>query len=176
MLGHGGADGAARGAQGGGAGARIGGDLGLAGADRLGDRLEGRRRPGLARGRQVARAGRQGAAARLEEALHDPVLEAVEGDDGKAAAGREHLLGGRQPALELVKLLVHVDADRLEGARRRVLLRARLVAERLADDLGELAGPLDRPRGDDRAGDPARLGLLAIMEDDVGDLGFVGAR
>jgi hypothetical protein len=47
-------------------------------------------------------------------------------------------------------------------------------AERLAHDLGELAGALDRPRGDDRAGDAARLRLLAIAVDDVGDLGFVG--
>ena len=88
--------------------------------------------------RQVARAGRQRAAALLEEALHDPVLEAVEGDDGEPAAGRKHLLGGRQPALELVELLVDVDADRLEGAGRRILLHARMMAERLADDLGEL--------------------------------------
>ena len=41
--------------------------------------------------------------------------------------------------------------------------------------VGELAGPLDRPGGDDRPGDAARLRLLAIMEEDVGDLGFVGA-
>ena len=120
--------------------------------------------PACARGRQVARAGRQRAAARLQEALHDPVLEAVEGDDGEAAAGRKHLLGGREPALELGELLVHVDADRLEGPGRRILLHAGMVAERLADDLGELAGPLDRPRRDDRPRDPARLRLLAIMD------------
>ena len=78
------------------------------------------------------------------------------------------------PPSSSCKLLVEVDPDRLEGAGRRVLLHARHVAERLADDLGELAGPLDRPGGDDGAGDPARLGLLAIMVDDVGDLRLVG--
>ena len=39
--------------------------------------------------------------------------------------GRKHLLGGRQPALELVQFLVHMDADRLEGPGRRILLHAR---------------------------------------------------
>ena len=43
------------------------------------------------------------AAALLEEALHDPVLEAVEGDDGEPAAGLQHLLGRLEPAFELLQ-------------------------------------------------------------------------
>ena len=78
--------------------------------------------------------------------------------------GAQDLLGGFEPAFELLQLVVEMDAQRLEGARRRILLRARLVADRLADDVGELAGPLDRARGDDRAGDAARLRLLAIVD------------
>ena len=88
----------------------------------------------VGRGPASATAGRwrepagSDAAARLEEALHDPVLEAVEGDHGEPAAGREHLLGGGEPALELGQLLVDVDAQRLEGPRRRILLHVRLVS------------------------------------------------
>src|SRR3546814_7285885 len=63
----------------------------------------------------MPRARRHGTAPLLEEPLHEPVLETVERDDGKAATGLQHLLGGRQPALELLQLLVQMDADRLEG-------------------------------------------------------------
>ena len=52
----------------------------------------------------VARAGRGSAAAFAEEALHDAVLETVEGDDGEPAAGLERALGGLEPLLELVEL------------------------------------------------------------------------
>ena len=98
----------------------------------------------------------------------------MEGDDGKAAARCKHLFGGRQPALELAQFLVDVDPDRLEGAGRRVLLHSRMMAGRLADDLRQLGRPFDRAAGDDRPGDPPRLPLLAIMEDDVGDLRLAG--
>jgi hypothetical protein len=43
---------------------------------------------------------------------------------------------------------------------------------RLAHDLRQRGGRGDRPGGDDRAGDAARLGLLAIAVDDVGDFLF----
>ena len=47
-----------------------------------------------------------------------------------------------QPALELAEFLVDVDPDRLEGPGRRILLRARPEARRLAHDRGELALPV----------------------------------
>src|SRR3546814_19576868 len=48
-------------------------------------------------------------------------------------------------------------------------------AQRLAEDRRQLAGTRQRPRGDDRARDAARLALVAIMIEDVGDLVLVGA-
>src|SRR5688572_33053212 len=115
----------------------------------------------------MARSGRKVSAALLEEALHQPVLEAVEGDDGEPAAGLQNLLGRFEPAFELLKLLVEMDPYRLEGAGRRILLLAGMVAGRLANDVGELAGALDRAGGDDRPGDSAGLGLLAVAVDHV---------
>ncbi len=68
-----------------------------------------------------------------------------------------------------------MDPDRLEGPGRRVLLHSGVPAERLADDLGELAGPLQRPGRDDGAGDTTRLGLVAVAIDDVGDFRLVSS-
>ena len=59
----------------------------------------------------------------LEEALHDPVLERVERDHGDAAAGSQHLEGGRKRLLELAELVVDRDAERLEDALRRMARR-----------------------------------------------------
>src|SRR3954462_7458925 len=97
----------------------------------------------------------------------------MEGDDGEAGPRRKDPFGGRQPPLELLQFLVHVDADRLEGPRRRVLLHPGIMAKRLAHSVGKLAGPRDRPRRDDEAGDAAGARLLAIMEEDVRDLALV---
>ena len=56
---------------------------------------------------------------------------------------------------QLTQLPVHMDTDRLESAGGRVFLVMRLVAQRAAHHGGELAGPLQRARIHDRAGDPA---------------------
>ena len=122
----------------------------------------------------MARGSGGSTAALAQETFDQPVFQAVEGDDGKAATGLKHMLGGRQPALELLKLFVQMDPDRLEGPRRGVLLHPGMMPERLANDRGKLACPLDWARGDDRARNPARLGLLAIMIEHVRDLVFVG--
>src|SRR5436190_23498757 len=121
----------------------------------------------------MARSRGQRTAAGFKEALHDPVLERVEGDDREPPAGREHLLRRSEAAFELAELVVDVDPDRLEGAGRRILLHSRMVAERLAHDFGQLPRALDGPGGDDRPRDPARPRLLAIMIEDVGDLFLV---
>ena len=77
--------------------------------------------------------------------------------------GFSDALGGRKPALELVELGVQMDADRLEGAGRRIALLALAIADGAANDRGKLAGPLDRPVGDDGAGDGAGARFLAIF-------------
>jgi len=123
----------------------------------------------------VTRSGPQRPATAFEELLDDTIFEAVEADDGKASAGLQYALGGGEPAFELVELGIDVDADGLEGPRCGILLVVRLVTDRLAHDRGELAGRLERARGDDGARDAARPALLTIAIDDVGDVAFVGA-
>ena len=122
----------------------------------------------------MPRSGRQVAAALLHEALDDAVLETVEGDHRQPSARPQRALGGAQPGLELVELGVQVDADRLEGARCRVGLHPRVMAQRLAHHGGKLGGPRERASGDDRAGHRAGARLLAIFLDDPRDLGLVG--
>src|SRR3546814_3278643 len=108
------------------------------------------------------------------EALHHPVFKAVKADDGKPPARLQHPLGRAQPFVQLLKLAVHMHADRLKGSGRRVLRLAGAVPRRLADDIGELAGALDRAGVDARPCDAPRLGLLAQREVDVGASRFVG--
>src|SRR5687767_11891991 len=91
----------------------------------------------------------------LHEALHDAVLERVERDRGETPARREHLETAVERGLQLAQLVVHVDADRLEGARRG-MLAGLASSHRTRDQLGELAGALERslaPRRDDVARD-----------------------
>ena len=62
------------------------------------------------------------AAARLvaQEALHDPVLERVEGDDGEPAARSEHPHRIRKRRLERAELVVHGNPQSLEDALGRM--------------------------------------------------------
>ena len=46
------------------------------------------------------------------------------------------------------------------------------MPKRLAHDLGQLRRRRKRPGGDNRAGYAARLALLAIAEQDIGNLAF----
>src|SRR5690606_1198833 len=71
-------------------------------------------------GRQMARAARRGPGALTQESLDDAVLERMEGDHGQSASGRQDPLRRGQSALELAQLVVHVETQRLEAARRRV--------------------------------------------------------
>src|SRR5207249_5976096 len=81
----------------------------------------------------------------LEEALHDPVLERMEGDHRETPAGSQHLECGRQRFLELAELVVDGDAKSLEHALGRMAVaESRRRRDRGADDLDELPGPLDR--------------------------------
>ena len=147
--------------------------LALRRGNRLGDPLE-RRLVRVDKHRTVARAGRRSSATFAEEALHDPVLETVEGDDGEPAAGLQRALGRFEALLELVELGVEMDPDRLEGAGRRIALLAGAEAGGAADDRGELGGAFDRTRGNDGAGNRPGARLLPIVAQDPGDLGLVG--
>jgi hypothetical protein len=100
----------------------------------------------------------------------------MEGDDGQPPAGLQQRLGAGEAAVELAELVVHGDAQRLEAARRRIDGVALLRAEDAADDSGKLAGAGDRALGaaaDDGAGDRSGALLLAIAEEDVGELRLV---
>src|SRR6187399_646782 len=110
--------------------ARVPGQLALRRRHGLGDFLESGCR--AARNlRAMARPGGNIAAALLQEALDDPVLKAVEGDDGDAAAGLQRALGGAQPLLQLLELGIQMDTDCLEGSRGGIAFHALAKAQGL---------------------------------------------
>src|SRR5581483_11808807 len=168
--------GALAGAQFGRAGARVAGDLGRVGNDgTLGEDAEARR--GLHALRRMTRAG-AALAARRQERFDDAVLERMKRHRHQPAAGAQDALCGRQRARELAELVVDEDAQRLEGARRRMDV-AGARTHRRGDDVGEPAGRRDRgfaARLDDGAGDRARMTLLAEQEDDVGEIALARRR
>ncbi len=99
----------------------------------------------------------------------------MEGDDGEPAAFRKQPLAGEQALDQLAELVVHRDAEGLEAARRRMRV-ARLAADGLFDQARQLGGGGDRLRracGNDRVRDTARFALLAIGEQQIGQVGFV---
>src|SRR3546814_19563674 len=85
-------------------------DLGLAGANRLGDGFEAGFGSRLFRLGQMPRARRHGPAPLLEQPLHEPVLETVERDAGNAATGLTHLSRGHTPPLRPPPLPLSNDA------------------------------------------------------------------
>src|SRR4029079_7715364 len=105
-----------------------------------------------------------------EEPLHDPVLERVEGDDGEAAAGLQHLERRWQGVRERVELVVDRDPQSLEDPLRRMsVAEPRRRRDRCLDRVHELAGALEwlfAPATDDRAGDLLRVPLFAVAAED----------
>src|SRR5581483_4744120 len=77
-----------------------------------------------------------------QDALHEPILARVVGEGDDRAAGLEELDRGGHALDERGELVVHEDAERLEGAARRVDARV-AVAIGLAHDRGELRRRLD---------------------------------
>ena len=69
-----------------------------------------------------------------EEALDDAVFERMEGDDNQPPAGNQQALRCMQGGDQFLEFAVHMDAQRLEGARGGMdaVLRA-LAAHRLLD-------------------------------------------
>src|SRR4029077_8300146 len=108
------------------------------------------------------------------EALHDPVFERVERDDGEAAPRPEHLERGRERALERVELAVDGDAERLEDPLRRMpLAEAGRRGNRALDRVDKLARALERllaPAADERARDLSRVAFLSVAAEDRGQV------
>ena len=77
-----------------------------------------------------------------------------------------------QGGVQVLELVVDRDPQGLEDAGRRVD-RPPLAGDAPADELGEPPGGRDRldpPRLDDPPGDPAAVPLLAVLEEQVGQL------
>ena len=107
-----------------------------------------------------------------ERPFHDPVLERVVREHDHAASGSEEVDRLRQGGGELLDLPVDRDAERLERPTRGVGA-PRTSSHGAHDDAGQLVRAHDRrarARANDGRGDPARLGLLAVLEDQIGEL------
>ena len=96
------------------------------------------------------------------------------------AARTQHLERRRQRALERAELVVDLDPQRLEDALGRMALaEARRRRDRRLDHLDEIARALERllcAAPDDRACDLARVALLAVALEDVGELALARPR
>jgi hypothetical protein len=111
-----------------------------------------------------------------QEALDDAVLERVEADHHQAPADGEHRQRRIEQIAKVIELAVDANANRLEGARRRVLVLfpARM---RLAHHGGELRRARQRslvPRAHDGRGDALGVALLAVVPQHRGDIALVG--
>src|SRR6185503_330838 len=100
---------------------RVARDLCLVGERRPTDELQAR--PRRRRDLREPGPGRVLAAAGSHEALDDAVLERVEADHDETSARLQCDDGLRKRALDLAELIVQVDAQRLESARRRMAAR-----------------------------------------------------
>src|SRR5262245_38244811 len=102
----------------------------------------------------------------------------MEADHREAAAGLEPRHRRGKAALDCVEFAVHVDAQGLETARRRVLVGL-APAERALDQLSEFERARDRlfiaTPLHDRARNTATLLLFAVAPEHIGDLRLVGA-
>ena len=90
----------------------------------------------------------------------------MERNDREPAARRENPLGRFEAAEQLAELVIDHNAQRLEGARRRMGRFARPRRRDAGDHFGELERRDIGRRlavGDDRAGDAARGALLAAL-------------
>ena len=106
-------------------------------------------------------------------ALDQPVLERVKRDHRQDAARAEHARRQLEQRVELLDLVVHGDAQRLERARRRI----DAAHPRRTDRAHHGAAQVERrrelpvPHGLlDAARDAARAPLFAVLVDEVGQL------
>jgi hypothetical protein len=108
-----------------------------------------------------------------EPLFHDPILTGVVRQDGDATARDERCDGLVDAVTENPKLIVHLDAQRLEGALGRVTaVSPGGRRDRAANDLSEHGSRGDRPVGHDAAGDPGCVTFVAVDPKHPGDLAF----
>src|SRR3954454_18172455 len=109
----------------------------------------------------------------LKEALDDPILERVVGQDDEPAPGPQQVEGGSKTGLQRLELLVDGDAERLEDPCRgvRPTPKTRVRRRDSLDQCGELLGGRYRRDAagiDERPCDARRLGLLAKAPEEGG--------
>src|SRR4029077_9353853 len=91
-----------------------------------------------------------------------PLLEGGEGARAERAAERQRVPGQRQRLAEEVELTVDGDPQRLEGPLGRVATAEAGRGRHPGLDRGDkLGGRAQGPAGDDLAGDPGGVALLA---------------
>ena len=118
----------------------------------------------------MAAGPRRGGTTPPKEILYRAVFEGMEGDHGQAPAGLQYALGRRKPAVELVELRVHVDAQGLE-VRVAGSMPSFERGTAPLHDFRERGGGGDRRRLagiDDGAGHAARMPFAAVAIDDIG--------
>jgi hypothetical protein len=86
--------------------------------------------------RQVPRSASFLARARGKKSLHDAVFQRMEGDGDEAPTGLQATLGRAQAARQLAEFVVHLDAQRLEGARCRVTAVLLTPPEHAGNEIG----------------------------------------
>ena len=65
----------------------------------------------------------------------------MKGDGDETAFRLEHVLGRAQAPRKLLKLVIEIEAERLEGPGRGVLGVVMPAAKHAGDDIGELPRP-----------------------------------
>ena len=97
----------------------------------------------------------------------------MEGDDHEAAAFAQQVFRRGEGFCEFAELVVHEDAQRLEGAGGGVNPVA--AAKDTGAQVRELFRGLEWAVSDDSAGDGAGFALFAKGAQDVGDVAHIGA-
>ncbi len=97
--------------------------------------------------------------------FNEAIFQRVESDADQLAAGGKHGFCGFEAGFDLLEFVIHMDAQRLETARRRISFLV-LARHRHADDVGQLARGRDWRFGalaHDSMGDAARGFFLAVI-------------
>ena len=124
--------------------------------------------------------GRTNAVARFtdEELLHHPILERLKSYDREPAAGTQDRHGGDETLLEIRKLVVHRDAQRLEDTRGGIGPAPALLLLHTEHESSEVVcreERLARTAAHDRGGYARRFGLLAVAREDVAKVVLIPA-
>src|SRR6266404_154459 len=127
---------------------------------------------------QISGGLRVAARAFAQEGLYPAILQRMEGNHGQTPARRQQRLGGGKAGVQLAQLVVHRDAQGLEGAGGGIALIPPALAHHPAHDIGEFACARDGRSlvsAKDGPRDGSRPALLAVAEDDVRQFLFAAA-